>query len=690
MESRTLFSANPVGTPAVVNVSKLTGPQTTETVVVNPTNPLLVYAVASNDGMSVFTASSSDGGHTWTSKVQFNGSDGFPPAQNNPTAAYDQFGNLFIAYRRNDIGSTEVLYSYDNGATFHVLASLKGIQDLPTLATGDGSVWLSLQQNKLTGNPASVANSGAVVYGSKVTGLGRIAPLKRVANVTGVNSYIESLAVGPAGQVAVAYQFATEVGPTAVYTRNDPDGLGPQPFSPENSQVNTQVGTADVIPAATTSGITAGASLAYDLSSDQYTGRLYLAYVSAPSPTSAATAIYLRYSDNDGTTWSAPVQVNDDTSVNSHFMPQVACDPVTGSVAVTWYDGRNDNGIPGQGGTNNITNDDFQVYGAVGSPSGTGVNFSPNFVVQPANSNINDVLTPTGPDPNQFGLHNGLAFYNGQLIASWADDSNSTGDNGDGTLTEPDVYSAVVSVSTSPVIPATTLVGGFGPGTGPLHFTEAGGTRVTFQLNRGHGYLFTDASGNLDLRASGTTTASVLSIAATGGSRRVTLADVSITGSLGLLNAPSADLTGNLAVQGQVKRVLMGNLSNGVFAVSGVIGTMTIASLTDAGIVSGGSPGANGVFAGTGDADDTFQAGAINSVVVKGAITASFIGAGVNPVDGIFGNGNDIIIGGAASRIGTIRAGSADTASRFEAGSFGTVKLPETIDPLTDSRFLVN
>jgi hypothetical protein len=690
MESRTMMSANPVGTPTVVNVSKLTGPQTNETVSVNPADPSQVYLVANNNGSSVFTASSTDGGHTWVPKVQFTGGDGFPPAQNNPTATYDQFGNLFIAYRRGDTGSVEVLYSYDNGVTFHVLATLKGIQSLPVLSTGDGSVWLAVQQNKQTGNPTSVATSGAVIYGSKVTGLGRIAPLKRVDSLTGVISNAESVAVGPGGQVAVAYQFATQVGPTVVYTRSDPDGLGPRPFGPENFQVDTQVGTADLIPAAATSGITGGASLAYDLSSDQYTGRLYLAYVSAPNPASAATAIFLRHSDDDGTTWSAPVQVNDDTSVNSHFMPQVAVDPVTGSVAVTWYDGRNDNGIPGQGGTNNTTNDDFQVYGAVGSPTANGVTFSPNFVIQPANSNINDVFTPTGPDPNQFGVHNGLAFNNGQLIATWADNSNSTGDNGDGTLSQPDVYSAVVTVLTSPLPPATTLVGTFGPGKGPLTFAEADGTRVTFQLTSGHGYLFTDVNGVLDLRASGTTMSSVLSITARGGSGRVALSNVSITGSLGTINGASVDVTGDFAIEGQAKRIMLGNFNNGTLAVGGAIGTLIVASLTNASIISGATPGADGVFAGPNDTDDSFQVGSINSVVVNGAITGSFIGAGVNPVDGIFGNGNDIIVGGPSSRISVIRAGSADATSRFEAGSFGSVKLPDPLDPGTDSRFLVN
>ena len=44
---------------------------------------------------------------------------------------------------------------------------------------------------------------------------------------------------------------------------------------------------------------------------------------------------------------------------------------------------------------------------------------------------------------------------------------------------------------------------------------------------------------------------------------------------------------------------------------------------------------------------------------VKGAITASFIGAGVNPVDQTFGNTGDQLVGGTASSIGSIKAKSA-------------------------------
>lgn len=73
------------------------------------------------------------------------------------------------------------------------------------------------------------------------------------------------------------------------------------------------------------------------------------------------TDIFLTYSDDGGRTWSAPVEVNDDSSNTDgqtassesftsediftgrvQFQPEIAVDPVTGTVVVSWRDGRDD------------------------------------------------------------------------------------------------------------------------------------------------------------------------------------------------------------------------------------------------------------------------------------------------------------------------------------------------------------
>ena len=99
-----------------------------------------------------------------------------------------------------------------------------------------------------------------------------------------------------------------------------------------------------------------------------YEGRIYAAFVGYinvkvdgfTNPTSN-TDIFLTYSDNDGRTWSTPVEVNDDSCQvrrlhrrqnetnpndevdgNSQYQPEVAVDPTTGTLVISWRDARDD------------------------------------------------------------------------------------------------------------------------------------------------------------------------------------------------------------------------------------------------------------------------------------------------------------------------------------------------------------
>src|SRR5437763_14959552 len=78
----------------------------------------------------------------------------------------------------------------------------------------------------------------------------------------------------------------------------------------------------------------------------------------------------MRTSTDDGATWGAPVRVNDDATTNSQFLPYIALDPTTGTVGVGFHDCRNDNAVPGPGGTNNIPNDDAAYIGTYSTDGG--------------------------------------------------------------------------------------------------------------------------------------------------------------------------------------------------------------------------------------------------------------------------------------------------------------------------------
>ncbi len=81
------------------------------------------------------------------------------------------------------------------------------------------------------------------------------------------------------------------------------------------------------------------AMLASDLNPQSpYYGRLYIMW---SDQRRGVTDVYFMGSTNDGATWSKEIRVNDDSSLNHHFFPSMALDPVTGRIYIVFYDRRN-------------------------------------------------------------------------------------------------------------------------------------------------------------------------------------------------------------------------------------------------------------------------------------------------------------------------------------------------------------
>src|SRR5579871_4725247 len=193
LEGRTMLSATVVGTPTIVNATKLSGPQSNESIAINPTNPSELFVVSDNNQASIFFSHSTDGGATWTGKVMATGVDGFPIAFGNPSVATDKYGNLFIAYETIDTHAVNLLMSYDSGSTFHLIERIPSTNSEPVVATGNNSVWVAFRQQPLTGAPKQTLSGGAVAYGAEVTGLGRVKTFKPEL-ITGVQSNVHDLA----------------------------------------------------------------------------------------------------------------------------------------------------------------------------------------------------------------------------------------------------------------------------------------------------------------------------------------------------------------------------------------------------------------------------------------------------------------------------------------------------------------
>jgi hypothetical protein len=259
-----------------------------------------------------------------------------------------------------------------------------------------------------------------------------------------------------------------------------------------------------IIPAQPNRGITPQVNLAWDRSGNYVAapnGRVYLTYTYSFG--GGDTDIAKTTSDDSGMNWT-PWQVLFPNS-NSQFLPSVAVDQTNGDVAVVWLDARDDTNnvkvklygtVSGDGGAtweglagpyaiaagqSDATRTDLPQRGTTtGGNTTTTLNdttqswlpnnyWRTNFrVLVPGVSDLPRDITgntateltihPDFPWPAipgagesysietrytlDYGEYTGLAFHNGAFYAVWADNSNSTGDNPNGTRGWLDLYTA--------------------------------------------------------------------------------------------------------------------------------------------------------------------------------------------------------------------------------------------------------
>lgn len=237
--------------------------------------------------------------------------------------------------------------------------------------------------------------------------------------------------------------------------------------------------------------------------------------------------------------------------------------------------------------------------------------------------------------------------------------------------------------------PLGTQLGTFGLAGGKrttLTVTDADGTKATFSAGRGSGVAYLAPDGRINLTLSDSAGGATVVVKTAGGADgRVTLGDVMVSGSLKSLNARTADLTGTLFASGSIGKLTLGHLT-GTVAAAGAIASASLASMTGSRLMSGAGLGGDGKLGGDGPDADSFTASTIATVKVLGTIEASTISAGLDPVDGVFNNDDDRVIGGAASVIRSVSARGADPTSRFIAGRIGALRLPGNTDLTSDGR----
>ena len=423
--------------PTNFDSSVMPGNEAEDAIAINPTNTSNVVTMATLPdapaGLSVNVTS--NGGHSWSHRIiGATAGDPLGPICCDEQLAWDQYGNLWMAYLVNTNGDVLVALSTDGGKSFRTVEDLRTkFGDQPSIAAAANSVWVSF-----TASPGTQIEA----FGAPVFGLGQFGSFSAPEPVPspGGNGDYGDTAVGPNGQVMVTYQNSTNgQGGADVYTAVDPDGLGSRGFNTPTLAAHSHVGGFDRIPAQPDRTIDAEANLAWDRSGGVHNGRVYLVWTQEVQGDKDDTDIMLQHSDDNGATWSPAIRVNDDRTSNSQYDPAIALDEATGTLALSWYDTRNDLGTGGSGDTDGIPNDDFQIWATDSSNGGASV--VPNFRVSRGTSNAVDANS--GFD---VGDYTHAAFAGGTFWPAWSDNSNSTGNNPDGTLHQFDLYTAKVPI----------------------------------------------------------------------------------------------------------------------------------------------------------------------------------------------------------------------------------------------------
>lgn len=417
-----------------VNVTKRNGNENETAIVINRANPNNLVIVSNYDGANMLKAVSNNGGTSWTTSDATFGSsssvccDGY--------LGSDSFGNIFVSYLNSGTG---VSRSVDGGANFTALTTIAGSTDHPEMGVGPGgaagssSVWIRH------------TSSGSRAFGAQSTALGSTSAFTAQQTTAGGN--FGSIAVGTGGRVATTHMTTSSgAGPSNMPIYYNAGGTAAPAFT-LMSTLTTNVGGFRFIPAQINRSIDTQVHLQYDWSGGDRNGNLYIVYTQAANTTTNDTNIVFRRSTNNGTSWTAETRINQDVGTTSQFFSRLAVDQTTGNLAAVWMDARNDT----------VTNKFVELWGSVSTDGGT--TWGTNFKI--STGRWDGTGQNTG-DGNDMGDYIGIDFYNGVLVASWPDASNSTGDNPNGT-TRLDLMYAKVTVTPIPE-PAGVLAAAVGAG----------------------------------------------------------------------------------------------------------------------------------------------------------------------------------------------------------------------------------
>jgi hypothetical protein len=331
-----------------------------------------------------------------------------------PVSCYDSLGNLFYInlYPASTIAGTKCIKSSNNGQTWGTAV---------TACAGNDKCWIACDQ---TAGPNAnnvyvcMTNNGVGSFAVS-TDHGATFNTTFTPNTQSLPGMMVCVGPGPTGTQGGSVYVVTNSGGTfastyTFYSSND----GGQNFNLMSSQhFSGYVGTASNSRHSVEGMRTRPYPfIAADNSYGPNRGRLYNIYASNDPPGDGnKPAIWVRYSTDQGVTWSSAIKVNDDPSStnNHHFMPAPWCDKATGRLYIQWMDSRD---CP--------THDSCLIYASY-SDNG-GVTWVANQPISNKKMKIYCGTCGGGGTPTYQGDYNGIVSNKKVSMAAWTDFRNGT------------------------------------------------------------------------------------------------------------------------------------------------------------------------------------------------------------------------------------------------------------------------
>jgi hypothetical protein len=414
---RVAFDSTDVPVTALTNTT-----QSENSIFVHPTNNNIVlnsnnstdYPFTTLYGTSGFV--STDGGVTWGGQVTGTGGSNW----GDPAAAIDGNGRFYVGYiTASDFGQG-VAYSTNQGTSWTAVKVANG--NYPSIALDKNHLWVdnrasSPYQGYLYAAWTNFggANDAQIEFSrSTNAGLNWSTPIS-VSDAVSAGSHNQGVIIqtGPNGEVYVAWAIydvfpADEVAIGLAKSTN-----GGATFAAATRIIgsirgirNTSIGK--------NMRKSSFPSMAVDISGGANDGAIYVVWANIGVPgvnTGNDVDVYMIKSTNGGSNWTTPSKVNQDASGlgKKHYFPWITCDPVTGNLAVIFYDDRN------------TASTDCEVFVATSSNGGsTWTDFK-----------VSDVsFTPspvTGLSSGYFGDYLGIAARGGKVYPCWTDNRIAAG-----------------------------------------------------------------------------------------------------------------------------------------------------------------------------------------------------------------------------------------------------------------------